>query len=370
MAKIEEYCEVRTTSGIFRDWTTVAVSYTFGDYATPRKFRLQVAEPSLKTFLLKPEDRVDIALAGQLVIKEGYITDRQVAFDATRHGVQLDGSSKDGQITQVSVDVPGGQFRGYDIEALGNKVLQPYGLKFRLENPPDGAKEKFPNVAVRQGETPRDFLNRLAKQRGLWLRSDADGTIIAGSKQGGTPVDFQEGRNILSANSHIKWSAAEAVVSRSQQPGSDSLFGKKASEISARSKLGRGISGNVIKVLAEMPLSQKELQLRTNMAAQQLESSLVRVSVVCQGWLKPGSGGLWDLSEKVTVKSPMLFPTESGQMTLRVWGVTYTQDANGGTTTAIEMVNEAAFGQANPNAGASSPLYEPSASQAKPETST
>ena len=55
-------------------------------------------------------------------------------------------------------------------------------------------------------------------------------------------------------------------------------------------------------------LSQKELQLRTNMEAQALEADLLRVTLVYQGWLNP-NGELWSLSDFVTVKSPMLFPT-------------------------------------------------------------
>lgn len=59
---------------------------------------------------------------------------------------------------------------------------------------------------------------------------------------------------------------------------------------------------------------------------------------------KPGIGGLWDLGDvkqRIGVESPML-PVEGGQMNFVLWGCTYTQDANGGTTT-VELVVANAF---------------------------
>lgn len=370
MAKLAEYAEIRSTAGIFRDWTTVAVEYNF-DTNQMRSFRFQVAEPSAKTFILKPGDRVDVALAGELVIENGLITARQVGFDATRHGVQLDGGSRATPIHHVSVDVPGGgQFRGYGLEAIANRVLQPYGLKFRVENPPEGGKDPFPNVSVRHGESPFTFLSRLATQRGMYMRAEADGTIVAGTPSASSGVTFEEGRNILSANCLINMPYASDVIGRSQQPGSDSLFGKKASEISAKSTMANGLPGHVIKVLADMPLGQKELQTRTNMSAQQIEETALQATIVYQGWLRPDVGGLWNLGELINVKSPMLFPTEGGAQELKVWGVTYSQDANGGTTTAVQLRNKATFSRQSGDAKDAAPFWNQPSTDARPETPT
>lgn len=370
MAKIEEYCEVRTASGIYRDWTSVAVSYTVGDYDQPRKFRLMSAEPSTRQIRLVPGDRVDIALAGQVVIQEGYIFSRQAAFDANRRGIVLDGFSKDGLITKASVNVPGGEFRGYDISAIASRVLQPFGVSFRLQNPPPGATDPFPRVAVRRGETAIELITRLAKQRGLRLSTEANGTLVGGPPDAGRSVGFAEGRNILSASCQIVMPHVAQIVGQSQKSGSDSLFGKQVSEVQATGAFGRGPEGLVQKFVAEMPLSPKELQTRTNMAMADLQSSMLRANIVYQGWLKPGSDDLWKLGEPVTVRSSMLFPTAKGDMSLRVWSVTYSQDANAGTTTGIELVNEAAWSLQYPDARAPSSFYNQPATPAKPDTST
>lgn len=369
MPKSAEICEVRTDGGTFRDWTTVSVTQSF-DRAWERSFRLTLAEPSQRALLrLKPSDRVDISLAGQVVIEDGHIYKRDVAFDANRHGVLVEGYSKADLTMRSSADAGTGQFRGYTLDAIANRVLKPYGLKFRFENPPDGAQEKFPNVAVRYGETPFELISRLASQRGCWLRADPDGTIVAGKKADGGAIKFEEGVNILSATCQIIMPSVARIIVTSQQPGSDSLFGKKASEVQAKSEMSGGPKGTAKKVLAEMPLSQKELQLRTNMEAQAIESSLLRVGITYQGWLNP-AGRLWNLTDSVSVKSPMLFPTESGQMDLKLWGYTYTQDAQGGTVTSIDLVNAKAFAIQYPDAAKTDGFYNQPVTTAQPETPT
>ncbi|MGU3668012.1 phage baseplate assembly protein [Methylobacterium sp. A49B] len=365
------YCEVRTTSGTYRDWLTVQVSQDI-ETRWMRTFRLTCAEPRDKVIQrLKPGDRVDIAMAGFVVIDGGFIETRQAAYDANRHGVQISGYSKAGPLTKVSADAGTGQFRGYPIEAIANRLLKPHGLKFKVQNGPDGWDTPFPNVVIHDGETPFDAISRLCRQRGLWLWAEANGDLAAGSKDAsnGGGLVFTEGVNILSASCTITMPLAEAIKGNAQQPGSDSLFGRKAAEISAQSKLSDGIPGLARNVLAEMPLSQKELQLRTNMEAQAIEASRLQVSLAYQGWLNP-AGKLWDLSEFVTVKSPMLFPTESGQLDLKAWGYTYAQTPEGQTTASVDLRNKAAWNVQHPDATTSDGFFGANPSPAQPEAST
>lgn len=363
-------CEVRTESGTFRDWLTVSVSQSIAD-GWQRTFRLSCAEPSEKLKqALAPGTRVDIALAGQPVITRGYIGQRQVAFDANRHGVEVIGFSKADLMTRASAESGTGQFRGYTLDQIASGVLKPLGLKFRMENPPPGADLPFPNVVIRYGETPFDLIQRLCRQRGVWFHADANGDIVAGSKSsnGSSYDSFEEGVNILSANCRTTWKAVSEVVATSQQSGSDSLFGRKAAEISAKAPLSGGIPGLTRKVLAEMPLAQKDLQLRTDMEVKAIIASQINISLTYQGWLSP-TGKLWALTDFVQVKSPMLFPFQGGQMNLRLWGYTYSQTPDGQTVTAIELVNIAAFQQRTIDAQAG-PTFDPPVSDAQPEALT
>ena len=380
-------CEVRTEGGVYQDWLTVQVSQSF-DAAWQRTFRLTCAEPEdpnsrrqttsgsswgeaaqIAAQRLLPGMRVDIALAGEVVIQEGYIGNRQTAFDANRHGVQVTGFSKAELTRKASADGGTGQFRGYKLDAIANRLLKPHGLKFRVEGGPDGWDTPFPNFTIRHGETPFDAISRGCRQRGLWLRADANGDFVAGARQGGKGAMFEQGVNILSANCSIDMPSVQEIVARSQVAGSDSLFGRQAAEISAKAQMSNGVPGLARKVLAEMPLGQKELQLRTNMEAQAIEADLLRVTLAYQGWLNP-NGELWALSDFVSVRSGMLFPLADPQMDLKLWAYTHGQTPEGQTTTAIELVNAKAFQQKNPDGQASDGFYNQPVTQAQPEART
>ena len=364
-------CEVRTNGGTYRDWISVAVEQNFMTEGWIRSFRLVCAEPSAVANLrLKPGDRVDIALAGQVVIQEGYIRDRQAAYDGNRHAVQVVGYGKAGIITEASINGGTGQYRGYKLDAIANSVLKPYGLSFRVQNGAEGWDAPFPNVMVRYGETPFDLISRLCRQRNLFFYADKAGNVVAGPKSGGGTVSFVEGQNILSANCQLRHLAVEAMVINSQQAGSDSLFGKKASEIQAKATVSGGTPGATRKVLAEMPLDQKGAQMRTNWEAAALQSMALQLQLTYQGWLKPSVGGLWDPSDGVTVKSPMLFATESGQEELKVAGYAYTQDPNGGTTTTLDLVNKLAWQQRKGDATKNDGFYDLGNAPAQPEAAT
>jgi prophage tail gpP-like protein len=381
MPNFEEWCEVRTVAGVFRDWTSVQVRYSFENNWL-RQFQLELAEvtptaaasgqagrvtdqPSLlnpggqgQIILqrLKPGDRVDIALAGQLVIESGYIKIRQSASDAERHGVQVIGLSKAGPIREVSVDIPGGQFRNQTLTAIANKVLAPIGIKFRLENAPAGADTPFPNVIVHDAETPWDLIQRLARNRSVWLRVANNGDLVGGDGSAGGGVALEEGKNIIAIQVYIEFPWVDSVVAHSQASGSDDLWGRPAAEISAKATIPQGDPGKKVIVHAEEPARANELKLRADMEAKAIVAATLRVLVTHRGWLKPGQKALWELGESVTVISPTHFPFAGGRMTLRVWGVTYSQDNARGTITQVELVNEATFSQRNPNAAEPAPF--------------
>ena len=362
MPKLEEYCEGRTPAGIFRNWTSVAVRYGV-DPSFSRTVQLECAEPmapgrsgvSLVAQRLKPGERVDVALAGQLVIEGGYIKIRQTAYDADRHAVQIVAVAKSNPIREVSVDVTkdSGQFRNYTFEAIGNKVLGQVGLRLRLENPPPAASIPFRQVIVQTGETIGTFLERLGRQRGLWQWADADGTIVAGNPAGTGGSTLEEGVNITQANSYIEFPWAEMVVSNSQTNGSDDLWARRAAHIGAQAPIAGGDAGKKVIVLAEHADTQQDLQARTDMEAKAINAAIHRDTITHRGWFRPGTSKLWVPGDSCEVKSPMLYPFADGKQNLRVWGVTCLQSDQTGTITQVELVNEATFQQQFPNAAAS-----------------
>jgi prophage tail gpP-like protein len=373
----DNICEVRTRYGKFTDWLSVEVQHSLDKFSY-RYFRLVCAEASTigKLRLMPGQneggdavDYIDIYLDGEPVIIDGILWNRQAAYDANRHAVQLMGVGKGFLAEFSSIDKSGGQYNGYTFEAIANDVLKPLGLTFRVVDPPDGFNEPFRNVVVHTGETHADLLNRLARQRAVWLSTDEKGNYIAigGGKGAAGSLTYEEGRNILAASCSVNIPWAERIVGNAQAKGSDDKFGRDTAEIQAEGKVQNGIPGTVRKILAEMPLTQKELQMRTDMLTMAIEKIAVEVSVTYKGW-KNGEGKLWRLEEKpdITVKSPRLFPIKDGKQTLKLWGYRYSQNAETGTTTTLDLVNERAFGNRAPSVTAPDP-YSPSAEPAQPQ---
>lgn len=342
---IAEYCEVKHQSGIYRDWIGVLVRWGIEEQVVA-SFSLQCTEPDPKALKLAPGDRVDIILGGKEVIKDGYIKARQASYDANRHAIRIDGLARAGPMLEVSVDRKDVQFQDYTFEAIANRLLKPVGVKFKFAKKPKGADEKFPNVIIHQGERIYEALERLARQRAIWLSTDGDGTVIGGNAEGGGGgVQLEEGVNILSASSYIEFPGVEKYITSGQGKGSDELFGRRAAAVSAVSTIENGDKGKTIVEPIELPTTQKEAQSRADMGAMALNSHTLRVAVTHQGWFKPGTQDLWKLRDPVSIKSPMLFPSGKEQMSLFVWSVTWRQDA-GGTLTTVELVNPAALGGA------------------------
>jgi prophage tail gpP-like protein len=199
-----EFAEVTIGGQIYRDWVSVTVRIGMEDVVP--SFRLQTIEPSDKElnerFLqIKMRDKVDMKVGGKSLIEGGLVKARQVSFDDTRHAVQVDGMSKSAPIMEASIDRKDVQFQDYKLEALANKILQPLGIKFKVEGNPEHINIPFPNVILYRGERYFEAIDRLARARGVWVWSDGEGNLIAGkSESSGGGADLVEGQNILKAS--------------------------------------------------------------------------------------------------------------------------------------------------------------------------
>lgn len=339
---ITEYCEVKHKSGLFRDWVSVTVRWGMEEQVVP-SFSLQLTEPDPKALKLAPGDRVDISLGGKEVIKDGYIKTRQASYDANRHAIRIDGLAKAGPMLEVSVDRKDVQFQNYTFEAIANKLLKPVGVKFKFAKKPKNADEPFKNVIIHQGERIYEALERLARQRAIWLGAEGDGTVIGGDAEGGSGTQLEEGVNILRASSYLEYPWADKYVTQGQGPGSDESSGRKVAAVSAKSDIANGDKGKTVVEPIETPTTEKEAQSRADMGARDIKARTLRVAVTHQGWFKPGTQELWKLRDSVSIKSPMLFPSGEEQMSLSLWSVTWHQSVDSGTITTIELVNPEAI---------------------------
>jgi prophage tail gpP-like protein len=392
-----EFAEVTIGGQIYRDWVSVTVRISMED-VVPR-FRLQTIEPSDKElnerFLqIKLRDKVNMKVGGKSLIEGGIVKARQVSFDDTRHAVQVDGMSKSAPIMEASIDRKDVQFQGYKLEALANKILQPLGIKFKVEGNPEHINIPFPNVILYRGERYFEAIDRLARARGVWVWSDGEGNLIAGKSEGGGGADLVEGKNITKASLlEEDPGVSESMVQGQNQArptytssssggsggssggtsggssaggpgGSGTGYAREVAEISAKAPIPNGPEGLKRIELADGRMGKDEAQPAANFSAMSIVSTTMRVVVEHQGWFKPGTREFWKLSDMVTVKSPMLFGKDRETQRLRVWSVTWAQSL-AGTTTTIELVNEAAF-STSPNRSGNPTFQQSFGGQAEP----
>ena len=158
----------------FEDWESVMVRRNWGDAF--HYFQFTAAErdpiffntvfPDWTKLQFKPGDHCSIYLAGELAIT-GFIEQRQVAYNAYSHGVQLNGKSYSAQAAKSSVDTKDGNFDNKDLVTIANMVSNPYGVKAI----PFGAVDMTPfqQCQAGKGENVWDFIERLARVRGVLL---------------------------------------------------------------------------------------------------------------------------------------------------------------------------------------------------------
>ena len=82
--------------------------------------------PYWQNWKLGPCDKVEVFLAGKLAMT-GVITERQVAYDADNHGMQLIGKGTTIWGYKSSVNTKTGSFDNMSFEEIARKVLDAYG---------------------------------------------------------------------------------------------------------------------------------------------------------------------------------------------------------------------------------------------------
>ena len=290
----------------------------YGNWCSVFEFR--AAEPNVygdggwANLRLKPGDPVQIILGGVQVIN-GNVTTRQASFDAQSHELVIAGKSLT-QNLHSSVVVKPGNYNGNTFEQATRGVLGPVGLNLSLVNPPSMASKPFTSLAVQFGESVGEFVERIAKMRGLFLTDDENGNLVASQvdPSAAAVAELEEGRNILRATCKLDdqslWSGLSVV---GQQTGNDQNWPPRDNSATVQNPNGPPNRTQII--AAEHPADATDLQQRANFEAAHSSWPVVEAQITVVGW-KKDDGSLWVPTENVTVYSPTLFPNETGSITL------------------------------------------------------
>ena len=283
----------------------------------------------------KPGDECDITLGGVRAI-HGVITTRQVAYDANTHQTMLVGKSMTTFMAKSSVDSETGSFDGMTFEQVARKVLAPFPSGVEKIGELDATP--FEKLQNQPGERVWDFLERIARPRGIVLGSDEKGNVLLiGDHQKAPSGELVEGVNILKCQCIINDDHTfQKFLVRGQAAGTDESSGSDKNEMESKPVKGSAKYYSLSLTMAEQPVSsQGELDQRAMHEAVWTETgTIINATIVTRGWFRP-SGGLWWAGDVVTVNSPMAM---LNGIALAIQSVTFQQDSQSGTTTSLDLV--------------------------------
>lgn len=350
MPKPSEVAILKVRGRTFEDWETVWVQDRWTEpWALFRFTSAERESPDTKVWTdlqFKPGDTCEIILGGQRAIT-GVILERQVAYDATSHMVQLSGVGKTYAAARSSVLHETNSFDGKDFVTVAREVLKPFSIDAEIIGNP--SKTPFKELQCQPGENVWDFLERLARVRRIVLGSTTEGKfLIIGDHKGEIVQDLIEGINILKMQCIISIKEAFQVyrvlgagASHDEKHGHEQ---KEQSEDAFGAQRQKWFS--IIITPSEQPTKPEELKERAEAEKQWREYAEIDATITVQGWLR-SNDALWKPGINVLVKSPMALLN----FALKVHTVTFTQDSQSGTLTTLECGNPNRYNDRGVNVG-------------------
>lgn len=359
MPKQDEVATISLGGKNYSKWESVRVDLDYMDMAT-RSFQVAIVESGdgknkeavWSALQIKPGDSCTVSLAGINVIN-GFVEQRQTAYDAEHHGVLVAGRSKTNDYVDSTIDRKNSHFKNKSLKEIAEKVLEPFKLKMKIENPPKNFDKKFKDASANPGETAHSFIERLARARGSFVRDDAEGNVVIGTVDGKTSgeIKLKEGMNIKSLNCLIRDDTIFGKMAAiGQQRGDDQVNGedsrKPAGKVDGASDRHRPKD-----VLVEEPGDAEDMKARVEHERNVMLGNIIEAVIVVQGWKKT-KDKLWNVGETIPVYSPSALLDHD----LTVKTVSFGQD-DSGTITTLTLVRPEALGAiakpgitSNPNA--------------------
>lgn len=353
MPKPTETAHLYVNGMIFKDWKSVTVYLSEDEAYNYYRFTTTEGRALAKNFLglqIRPGMYSKVNLGGAVAV-DGPVVTRQVAYNATQHGIEITGKTNTFQTVSGAAQTKGGELRNVSFEKLATKVLEPFGLKFTPKGGING--DPFDRVNM-TGQTAWEVLEPHARARNIVLGTDPDnGSVMVGATPRYTEgtasvtegVNILEGREILSLEN-----GTGAYMNDAQFPPKPDQWGAVPTHGAfgnLMSGFGKEMGGSFYMPLVnhlEVPGLQKDAQQRSEAEGNKQSGEQAKVEIVTRGWFTP-QGGLWRPKMMVHVKSPMLILDED----MKLRSVTFTQDDKTGTRSTLELLR---YGQIGPDLSA------------------
>ncbi|MBT1509401.1 hypothetical protein KIP88_02705 [Bradyrhizobium sp. SRL28] len=360
MPNPQEVAQLILGSLVFEDWETVWVQHRWQQAWPMFKFSSTEGDLPMEWAKLqfKPGDPCEIMLGGQLAVT-GIITNRQVAYTSTEHGIQLSGVGKQWGPATSSVPMSDNKnnFDNKNAEDAIRKAITQVGGQLKVIGEVD--KQVFERLQAHPGELTWDLASRIARMGCATMGTDHLGNfLLIGEHAFPVTQQLTEGDNILKMQCVF---SNEQMYNEYALTGQFAVSDEKTQRQSAemRAKVG-GVMDQAlryIEIVTDQPVkSPEQLQRRANYEALQADGTQVVANVTVQGWLRNGVD-LWHCGDLVYIKSPMC-PLD---LAMKIQTATFAQDSRAGTTTLLECVLPWKLGQRSYQGGNAPGVPQPPA---------
>ncbi|MCZ6928674.1 phage tail protein [Serratia marcescens] len=203
---------------IWGGWTEMTINRSLDNIAGEFDLTITARWSAAAPRSIKPGQACSVSIGNDRVMT-GYIDDFIPSYDAENVALRVLGRDKTGDLVDSSVVDKSGQWRGQKLEQLAATICKPYGIEVINET---DTGEAFGGITLEQGETGFELLNRLAKQRGVLITSDAWGRlVITRASTQRASVALVLGENILAARGRFSWRerASQYIVKGSAAAG-------------------------------------------------------------------------------------------------------------------------------------------------------
>lgn len=209
-----------------RGWQSVEITRSLEVLATTVQLALSDRwAPDSAPRPIREFDLCSVTIDGEPVAT-GYVNAVSPSYDDEHHGVSVSVLSRTALLAKGAADLPSGELLGQTLEAVARKLAAPFGVDvvMAIDLP-----EPFDRVQVEPGEAVAELLERLARQRGVFLTDDAAGNLVI-TRRGS---DTSQGTLILGPRGNILGCEAtfdgadvhSSVTVKGQREGSDDWSG-------------------------------------------------------------------------------------------------------------------------------------------------
>ncbi|WP_028294292.1 phage baseplate assembly protein [Oceanobacter kriegii] len=328
---------------LYTGWKRVAVSR--GLEMGPHQFEVEAApdlDAAAGIFAIEDGMAVEVFVDDDLVTT-GYVDDVDVAYDHRSSSVTVRGRSKLGDLADCSTT--GQQVKqGQTLLSVAQKVCQPFDISVSVDSSASSAANqafKATDLALDAGQPVWEFLEELARVRGVMLVSTAaGGLLITRAGTGKAAVALELGSNILAAKgSRSHRSLFSEISVTGQQPAFLSSDTGATSQPLA-SEAGDATRYRPSVLFSDSPSDAANCQAQAKHRRRIGYGRSRQVIYTVQGWRQTDGGNIWQPNQLVQINDSR---NHMSNATRLITEARLLMDSRSGRTTELTVMPSEAF---------------------------